>query len=184
MVRSGRVKKMITDHPKNINVLRNGDVFFKGLAMRVKSSTAWDNFLQNVSDRLTADGAVRRLFTREGVEVLSMEQIEDHGTYIASSKLTAKFQPVDYLSHSNLIFQTAPRAKMHGLSIWDKDTLPPVRAQTQADILPPATKHRMLQQQPQHRQVLILNPRFCNPNSLHNPDFISSFPNKPARPLS
>eukprot|EP00834_Sanchytrium_tribonematis_P000490 NODE_9_length_64580_cov_1.431941.p17 type:complete len:367 gc:universal NODE_9_length_64580_cov_1.431941:7885-6785(-) len=81
---------MSTDdfNPIRITILKNGDTHFTGkkFVVTYKIYKNWANFTADVSKSLTLEsGAVRRLFTINGSEIMGLRELQDSQVYVASS---------------------------------------------------------------------------------------------------
>ena len=72
---------------KTIRLLRNGDPFYRGhkFVISTRRYRFFDVFMDDISDTLNANfGAIRKIYTTDGLLLESLETFEDGQIYVAA----------------------------------------------------------------------------------------------------
>ncbi|KAF7639238.1 Doublecortin domain-containing protein [Meloidogyne graminicola] len=87
--------RLVPGKARRVRIYRNGDGHYKGLTvvLNYKQSQDINSLLDTISERIGLVLGVKRLFTTDGTQITSIEQLEHDGEYVASS---GQFTPLAY----------------------------------------------------------------------------------------
>uniref|UniRef100_A0A915NFY0 Doublecortin domain-containing protein n=1 Tax=Meloidogyne floridensis TaxID=298350 RepID=A0A915NFY0_9BILA len=87
--------RLVPGRARRVKIYRNGDAHHKGLnvVLNYKQGQDINTLLDSISERIGLVLGAKRLFTTDGTQITSAEELEHNGEYVASS---GTFTPVAY----------------------------------------------------------------------------------------